>query len=266
LEQNRWREICVTAAGPFTSLCTGFIACGDVFTAKGQPWEGSWQPLAFFATSSLVMFAVNLIPIRPEGSYSDGARIYQLMRGGPLADLYQAINIAESTQVTPLRPRDYDIQAIQRAACTFAHGRQALFLRLYASSYFLDCGNLPEARAALDEAESIYRESALNISAKLHATFVFGDAYLRRDAAGARQWWERLEARKPTHFGVDYWLALSALLWIEGRIEDAREAWTKGNALAQQLPAIGACEFDRYRYLLLRQVLDESPSNDGQKD
>jgi len=101
LEQDRWREICVVAAGPFTSLCTGLIACGDVLASKGQPWELSWRPLAFFATSSLVMGAVNLIPMRPEGSYSDGARIYQVWRGGPLADLYRAINIAESTFVTP---------------------------------------------------------------------------------------------------------------------------------------------------------------------
>jgi len=68
-----------------------------------------------------------------------------------------------------------------------------------------------------------------------------------------------MEAKQPGDFGVEYWLALSALLWIEGRIEDAREAWAKGNALAQQLPAIGSCEFDRYRYSLLRQVLDELP-------
>jgi hypothetical protein len=263
LEQSRWREICVIAGGPFTSLCTGLIACADVLTCKGQPWEQSWQPLAFFATSSLVMFTVNLIPIRPEGAYSDGARIYQIFRGGPLADLYRAVNIAESTLVTPLRPRDYDIQAIQRASRTFTHGRQGFFLRLYASSYFLDCGNLPEAGEALAEAESIYRESSINISTKLHTTFVFGDAFLRRDAAGARQWWERLEARHPTHFGVDYYLALSALLWIEGCVDDAREAWTKGNALAQQLPAIGSCEFDRHRCLLLRSVLDELPPGAG---
>jgi hypothetical protein len=42
-----------------------------------------------------------------------------------------------------------------------------------------------------------------------------------------------MEAKKPTHFGVDYWLAQSALFWIEGRIEEAREAWKKGNLLAQ---------------------------------
>jgi hypothetical protein len=259
LKQNRWREICVIAAGPLASLFTGLIACGAVLTAKGQPWEPGWEPLAFFSSLSMVMFAVNLIPTRPEATYSDGARIYQLLWVGPLTDLYRAINIAESTLVTPLRPRDYDMQAIQRAAGSFTRGRQALLLRLYASSHFLDCGEFPEAGVALAEAESIYRESALVISSEMHTVFVFGNAYLRRDAAAARQWWERMEAKKPGHFGVDYWLALSALLWVENRLDDAREAWWKGNALAEQLPVVGSCEFDRYRYCLLGRVLNESP-------
>jgi hypothetical protein len=69
-----------------------------------------------------------------------------------------------------------------------------------------------------------------------------------------------MKAKKPTHFGVDYWLAQSALLWTENRLEEARDAWSKGNVLAQQLPAAGAYEFDRYRSTLLHQVLDAAPS------
>jgi len=49
-----------------------------------------------------------------------------------------------------------------------------------------------------------------------------------RRAGTARLWWKRMEAKKPTHFGVDYRLAQSALFWIEGRKEEAREAWNKG--------------------------------------
>jgi hypothetical protein len=54
-------------------------------------------------------------------------------------------------------------------------------------------------------------------------------------------------------------LAQSALFWTENRLEEAREAWTKGNAMAQQRPSAGVYEYDRYRYALLRQVLDEAP-------
>jgi hypothetical protein len=134
-------------------------------------------------------------------------------------------------------------------------------LRLFASSYFLDRGMIPEASQEVAEAETIYHDSALDIPAELCMAFVYRIAFLRRDAASARQWWERMEAKKPTHFGVDYWLAQSALFWIEGRREEARAAWNKGNVLAQQLPVAGDCEFDRYRSALLHDCIENEAAN-----
>jgi len=89
--------------------------------------------------------------------------------------------------------------------------------------------------------------------------FVFGNAYLHRDAAAAREWWTRMEAKKPTRRNVDYWRADSALHWIEGHLKEANEGWEKSNALAQQLPKAGAYEFDRYCCFLLRKAIDEVP-------
>jgi hypothetical protein len=70
-----------------------------------------------------------------------------------------------------------------------------------------------------------------------------------------------MEAKKPTHFGVDYWLAKSALSWIEGRKDDALEAWETGNLFAQQLPAAGDYEFDRYRCALLHDCIEYEEVN-----
>ena len=69
-----------------------------------------------------------------------------------------------------------------------------------------------------------------------------------------------MEEKKPTRFSGDYWLAHSALHWIEGDLYTANDSWHKGAAIAKQLPAAGAYEFDRFRYVLLRQALDESSS------
>jgi hypothetical protein len=115
-----------------------------------------------------------------------------------------------------------------------------------------------EAGQALMDAESIYHKSAADIPAELHTEFVFGNAYVRRDAAAAREWWTRMEAKKPTRFSEDYWRASSALHWIEGNLREANEAWEKCKVLAQELPEAGAYEFDRYCCLLLRRVLDEA--------
>jgi hypothetical protein len=258
--QSQWREMYMIAAGPLANLFTGLIALFITLTAVGRPYQQYWEYFSVFTTVSLIAFVINLMPLRPDALYSDGARIYQLLRGGPWADLQRAFSIAASTSVTPLRPRDYDIDAIHRAELSFTHGHQALVLRLLASSYYLDYGQVAQAGKAVAEAERICQESALDIPAELCMAFVFRVAFLRRDAAGARQWWERMESKKPTHFGTDYWLAQSALSWIEGRKNDACEAWNKGNEFAQKLPAAGDYEFDRFRCSLLRHELDEMSS------
>ncbi len=259
-EQSRWREIWMIAAGPLASLCTGLIALVAALLAKGSPYERTWELLALIATFGLVAFAVNLIPFRPKPLYSDGALIFQLLRGGPMADFRRALNFAGAILVTSLRPRDYDIQAIQRASSALTEGHQAVLLRFLAYNYFHDCNRIPEACHALDDAESVYHRSAQDIPAEWHMLFVFGNAFLKRDAASARQWWNRMEAKKATNLDEVYWLAKSALHWIENNVEQANEAWTTGNELAQRRPKAGAYEFNRDCFLQLRQALDEAPT------
>jgi tetratricopeptide (TPR) repeat protein len=254
--QDRWETICMIAAGPIASLLTGLIAFNLALGAKGKAYEAAWGFFAVIATIGLVEFLVNVIPLRPAGLYSDGARIYQLLKGGRWADLHRVTSLAASTSVTALRPRDYDIEAIRRAEQSFTVGRQALMLRLLATSYYLDCERFSEAREALDEAEAASAALGTDVPAELCIAFVFRIAFLRKDPASARAWWERMEAKKPAKPGANYWLAKSALLWSEGHLDEAREAWEKGDALAQELPAVGDCDFDRHRSELLRQAIE----------
>lgn len=244
------------AAGPFANLLTGLFALWMAFAAEGNSRGQAGGLLALFGAWSSVAGAVNLLPVRTKRNYSDGATIYQLLAGGPWADSHQVAAVIGSSLVTPLRPRNYNIELIRRVAHSFTQGKQALFLRLYAYTYFLDHGKILEAGEALREAESIYEQSASDITPELHTVFVFGSAYVLRDAAAARLWWTRMESKKPTRFNVDYWTAASALHWIEGNVEEANAAWEKAHALAQRLPKAGAYEFDGYCCCLLRKALD----------
>lgn len=260
LNNQRWRDARVTAAGPLASLLLGIVTLWATLAAKGRFWEQAWELLALVATFSLLAFVMNLIPLRPEAHYSDGARIYQLLRGGAWADVYRASSVVGCSLVSSLRPKDYDIEAIQRAARFITQGRQGLLLRLYAYLYFFDSGRIPEALQALDQAETVFAQSASDIPADLHTDFIFGSAFLKRDAPAARVWWKRMEAKKAPHLSADYWKARSALLWIENQAEQAQAAWDKGNELVQKLPQAGAYEFERYCFAQLRQVLDVSPA------
>lgn len=253
-----WSDVSMIAAGPLASLCIGLGALWAALTAKGRPWQSAWELFALIAVISLFAFVTNLIPARPEANYSDGAHIYQILSGGPWADVRRAFSISGSTLVTPLRPRDYDIEAVERAARHVTQGRQAVFLRLFAYWHFFDQGRIREALEALNEAESLCEQPDWDAPAEVYSEFVFGDAFLKQDAAAARRWWQRLEAAKPPNSGVDYWLARTALYWIENRGEEAREVWDQGNAAVRGLPHAGAYDFDRDRFAMLRHAFDAS--------
>jgi hypothetical protein len=260
--QSRGVEIAMISAGPLINFVAGLLAAFLTISAKGQQWERYWEPLAFFALVNIVTFAINLVPFRPETLYSDGARIFQLLSGGPWAELHRVSSIALSSTVTPLRPRNYDIQAINSAAAYFTHGREALMLRLLATSYFLDHNQIAEARAHFAQAASIAQDSTFNISSDLLPAFVFNAVYLEHDASAARRYWDLFESKTPTCFGVDYWLSRSALHFIEDHPLEARDAWNVGAALARELPTAGAYEFDRDRYRLMRDLLETASTAD----
>jgi len=86
--------------------------------------------------------------------------------------------------------------------------------------------------------------------------FVFGSAYIWRNADFARGWWAHVETKKPASLNSDYWLAHAALLWIETDLKTASESLEKARMLAQELPAFGAYDFQRYQCTLLNNVLN----------
>jgi tetratricopeptide (TPR) repeat protein len=252
-------RILLLLGGPVANLLTALLAFG-ISIPGGDGNTGQWRGIvALFAIFNLIGFAFNLIPMPGRRIYSDGAQLYQLLAGGPWADWQRAAFGATSILVTPFRPRDFDSEMMTRAAEGVGDGRRAMQMWLYSYEHFLDVGELDKAAEALRKAESIYPQVSSELSAGLHAIFVFANAFLNRDAVAARTWWERLEAKKPTRFNGGYWLAHSALHWIEGNQQMADESWEKGNDLVQKQPKAGAYEFNRHCFALLRQAMDEVP-------
>jgi len=256
--QPAWHELAMITAGPATNLYWGILsgAFAVAFAQRPDAYGAYISPLALFAIINFVDCFTNLIPIRTATGYSDGAQIYQILSGGAWAAYHRSISVVTASLVTPLRPRNYDMEALERASQGISEGLAGLRLRLFKYSHYLDCGRLQESRQAIEEAEAIYNLSAIKLPAELHTGFVFANAYVRRDATAARSWWTRMEAKNPTRFNVDYWRASSALHWIEGNLAQANEDWSKCNEKAQRLPAAGAYEFDRYLCGLLRRVID----------
>lgn len=259
LQQVVSKRIKVILAGPLASLAGGLIGFGIVMYAPGHAWEDWWRALAIFTTMSLLAFAMNLIPIQTSSSqYSDGAQLYQLISGGPWADYHTILSLAGATCVTDLRPRDLDPGAIERAAQVINQGPRAFLLRLIAQSCYQDRGQQSAASHSVRMAEAIYDHSSEKIIAELHYCLVVDAAMEQRDAARARLWWNRAEAKKPQQVTADYWMARSALAWIEGNRDDALASCASAEAYLATMPKTGAYEFDRDCLAALRKTIEST--------
>ena len=233
-KQPRMHDLWMIAAGPLSNIFFGSIALYLLLCVHWPYYEQTWRLVAYTASFCYIAGITNLLPFMTEdGNYSDGARILQILTKSPLEEYHRTMDSLASTLVTERRYRDLDIEAIQRAAGQFPQELRGLFLQLCASNYYLDSGRISEARSALGSAEAIYNNNSIDLPGPLHTPFVIGHAYLNHNAAAARAWWERMEGKKFERNNIDYWLAQSALYWIEGRLKEAEEAWRKADAAAQ---------------------------------
>jgi Zn-dependent protease len=263
-EQPRWEETLVILAGPAANLILGLAGIYAVLHDRWDSYQQSWEFVAFTGSFCLVAAVLNLFPFMSEdGAYSDGARILQILTHSPLDDYHRTMAAVASTVITPRRYRDLDVAQIERAAILFPYELRGLHLLLCACHCYEDRGQLAEASGSLASAEAIYNANSIDLPASLHTIFIIGHAWLDRDAAAARLWWNRMEAKTQAEKGtkkdsskVDFWLAKTALLWIEGNLEESETAWHEAHAEAQRLPAFGAYDFDRDRCAILRQALD----------
>ena len=257
LRNIRKRQVIMIAAGPAASLLTAVVATPFALYAAGHAWAPAWEFLAVLATLSW-MGVCNLIPVRPEDKYSDGAQIHQLLSNGPWANFHMAFSMVASSLATPLRARDFDVAVLERAAAFMPRGQRGMLLHLYLYMHHTDCGNIAEGLRHFDIAESMYAQIATELTADLHLEFVYVNAAVKQDAAAARLWWERMETKGKPRQNVDYWKARAALLWTEGSVTAAREACRKAAACARELPDAGAYNRDREEVAHLSAILDHA--------
>jgi hypothetical protein len=257
MDDYRRRKIWMVAGGPLANLVTGSIAVVVLLTAPGHSWAGAWVPLMYFSMDSLLIGLLNLIPFASGPRYSDGAKLYQLLTPGVWREYHWVMGMIHATTVSPMRPRDYDIAMIERVMGKAAQSNDELLLHLSAYAYYLDRDELDEGGRAIERADQFCARAEINPPAEWCGELAFGHAFLRRDAEAARRWWERLEAYPLKYANEGRWIALSALLWSEGRAEEAVEAWKKAAEWTQGLPQAGLWESERHALELLRTALDE---------
>jgi hypothetical protein len=263
LRELRGRFAYVGLAGPVFSLIAGMVALIGALAAPGSAWAGAWRFLALTGTMCLLDFVFNLIPMRPEGAYSDGARILQMVQGGRWAEEYTAFSMVGSSLVSELRPSQYDLPLLERVAQFHQTGEKGAQVRLFIALHHVDSGRVEEAKTAWREAAQLHPDASADGSAE----YAFMEAAVAQDVEKARAWWARVETKTGTKGAsrreVDYWRGRAALLAAEGHREGAREALEKADGFARLLPAVGAYQYDRWCLDMIRgKLAEEKPAAD----
>ncbi|MGA3185586.1 MAG: hypothetical protein ABSF22_00620 [Bryobacteraceae bacterium] len=257
LKTMRSRKAFSIMGGPAASLLLGSVCVVGALTAAGNSWEPFWMLLTMIGSCSLAAVFANLIPQKPEGAYADGAQLYQIVTNGPWAKVHLAFAMISTSAATQARPREFDIDVIEDAAAIVSEGERGLLLRLAAAEHYLDAGQVSAALVSMRAAERLYDECTFDHPENLCAGFAFVNAFYKRDLATAELWWDRIESIRSVEIGADYWRAWTALLWLKGEKEEAREALHYGTDLAMRLPASGMHDFMRSCFENLREALEE---------
>ena len=179
-----------------------------------------WGFCSWTGIFSLNIFVLNLIPLRSQAFYSDGAKIYQALTHSVLDDYYWILSFNNSIGVTPNRPRDYDLEVLRRVLDSEVGRPQRVVFRLMESECLLERDLLEESAGAVRKAQADYEEQAETLTAGTICTFVFGHAILCADPGTARTWTERLEGSHGLD-PEDRWFCSAALACAEGLRSEA---------------------------------------------
>jgi hypothetical protein len=254
-------DVFVLLAGPLATLWIG-AGLVAILLNPGMVEHDAWRLVVLTGTFCIIGAMHNLLPFRlEEGAYSDGARILQIATRSGIVHVHRALKSVQLTLVTGMRPREWEMTTFQYAAELHPDDMTGLHLRVCSALHHRDCGNTAEAIEWLNAAEAIYDQHQTDFTAEYHTTFVFHSAYLKRDAAATRTWWERMEAKAGKQkdgqkISVDYWLAKTCLEWMEGRLDEAKVSLGQADEIAKTLPLAGAYECDRDRCKELRKIVD----------
>ena len=149
-----------------------------------------WNPTESLLSwrMSVAIGLSSVVPFRLGQYYSDGARFLQHLLRLPFSDLMRIMHIVSAVGETQLRPRDYDIEAIERVRTLYPSGMEGHFLKLYIYDSCFDGGKIAEASQALVEADAIYDSARSRIRRRFRlfwAMQVCAATWMRHAAGGS---------------------------------------------------------------------------------
>jgi hypothetical protein len=225
-------------SGPLSSLVFGSAILAIAATTN------SGSVLELFSKVGLITFlgVLELIPSCRNGIGSDGYRLREVLGGGePLDEMYREM-LAETSNFTAVRYRDWPREALMRLA---ASGDPYNVYLAYL--HMLDAGDLETAAAYMRRLIALLPEQEPYPHYAAEAAYWL--AVYGCDSDAARKW---LECTGPSLDEAARLQAEAAVAWAEGRSEYAAGLVKQGLALAAALEECGfvACYVDQMKAIL----------------
>lgn len=258
LENQVARHARFIAGGPLASAVAGVAFAVAALCSPGTSLAPMWLFLQAVSVLSVIGSVFNLVPIRAGHLYSDGAQLYQLLFNGPLVDVHLASSMVSSSISTPLRPRDWDGDLLERASLVASRGMNGLAHNMYRCMRSLDLGRLADALRSFERAGALYHEAGKAADGDVTAELMFFSALLHRNPEFARRWWKRVEEKGNSTRKFDYWRARAAFCWLQDDREQLAASMAKAEELARRLPSAGLYDFERESLARLRAAIAES--------
>jgi hypothetical protein len=238
----RLRVMILTLGGPLASALLGAMGVVCLLLIPGPAWSAALGRAVALATGFAIGdFFFNLLPMASEAQYSDGARLWQMYRRGPWCDFHCANHYMGLSQSTPLRPRDWPREMVERAAEFAAQLPESAGSFAMAYVHFLDSGDWQRALGWLDKAQRAARPGT-KIAHAITIDRAFLEAFHRHDGQEAQRLFDQAP---PLADSTDYWRSAATVRAAQGDLAGASEAWKKGWGMAQKRPKTGIYDMDR---------------------
>jgi hypothetical protein len=249
----RVRSMVLTLGGPLASAILGALGAICLLLIPSPDWPAALgRVVALITGFAFGDLLFNLLPMASGADYSDGARLWQMYRRGLWCDFHCANHYMGLSQFTPLRPRDWPRDMVERAAEFAAQLPEPSGPFALAYLHFLDCGDWERALWWLDRALQAARPGKLADALTVDRAFI--EAFHRRDGRAALGLFEKAP---PQEESTDYWRALTTVRAAHGDLTGAFATWNKAWEMAQKRPVTGVYEMDREQLRMVGAWLEQ---------
>jgi hypothetical protein len=222
----RWSLIVSTAAGPLLGLVFGAVL---IALAGGPRLADPFAVVQAMGQMSMILGALNLLPLRSGDQLADGRRMFSLLLRGRESGHILAATLMFGEALSGRRPREWDPDLL----AVMARSPDDVFARLCLYEAAIDRGETEVAGRHLDAAVALRKEKWTSADAILFTEAAYYAARHRGDARGARAFLGLADGA-----GVaDYMRARAdaAVLCAEGRSLEGRQRAVAGLAALERV-------------------------------